>query len=121
MKSLFVILETVTLVLVVNGIDTTPKNTLEENLLTLLTKWRAGERGPFSFPLPSLDEINIPAVNGNYDGYGVRISYETTQLKLVGLKNFSVEALDASEASLKASGTITIPILTLSAGIGLFS
>lgn len=48
--------------------------------------------------------------------YCFRISYETTELKLVGLKNFSVASLDASEASLKASGTITIPVLTLSAG-----
>ncbi|KAL0895582.1 hypothetical protein ABMA27_011680 [Loxostege sticticalis] len=115
MKSLFIVLEAVSLVLVVYGIDTTPKNTLEESLLSLLTQWRAGDRGPFSFPFPSLDEIKIPAVSGNYEGYGAKISYETTELKLVGLKNFSVASLDASEASLKASGTITIPVLTLSA------
>ncbi|CAG9782893.1 unnamed protein product [Diatraea saccharalis] len=114
MRSVLLAFVAVVLLGISVGEDAKPKNSLEDDVLSLLTKWRRGERGPFSFPLPSLDVLITPPVNGNYEGYGAKIKYSTNELSITGLKNFSVDQIDISASQLKASGVITLPAISVS-------
>ncbi|CAH0406049.1 unnamed protein product [Chilo suppressalis] len=113
MRSVLLAFVTVVFAGISVGEDAKPKNALEENVLLLFTKWRAGERGPFSFPLPSLDVISMPSTNGDYEGYGVRIKYSTSNLFVIGLKRFSVEQIDISGSKLTASGVFIVPSISV--------
>ncbi|XP_046974973.1 uncharacterized protein LOC124541157 [Vanessa cardui] len=101
---------------VVISADKTIKNSLEEQILTLFKKWRKGRLHTELFQLPSLKSINIEKIQESYyEETGIKIIFSIGEMKLTGLDNFSVDALDIkrTQNALNISATIRVPTLTL--------
>ncbi|CAK1581568.1 unnamed protein product [Parnassius mnemosyne] len=85
-----------------------PRNPLEKNILSFLTKWQAD-----MLTIPSLKSLKIPPVEYNYQGRGIKMDYSIGDMELTGLKQFSIKNIAASEKSLEVSLTLLFPVLTL--------
>ncbi|XP_050354168.1 uncharacterized protein LOC126775970 isoform X1 [Nymphalis io] len=100
----------------ISGDKALPNNNLEEQVLTLFNKWQKGKVHTGLFQLPSLKSISIEKIQENYyEEMGIKILYAIGKMKLTGLDNFSVEALDIAQTknNLIISATVLIPKLTL--------
>ncbi|CAH0600329.1 unnamed protein product [Chrysodeixis includens] len=93
------------------GTDVVPKTCAEKQVLDLLTEWRGGVELPLA--LPSLDVIHIPSFENVYQGFGIKISYVTGDMKLAGVHDFTVPSLSVSPDYSRASITLRFPLLTL--------
>ncbi|CAG5051284.1 unnamed protein product [Parnassius apollo] len=91
----------------ING-RTIPRNPLEKNILSFLTKWQADV-----LSIPSLKSLKIPPVQYNYQGRGIKMDYSIGDMELTGLNQFSIENIAASEKTLEVSLTLLFPVLTL--------
>ncbi|XP_047534532.1 uncharacterized protein LOC125069174 [Vanessa atalanta] len=92
------------------------ENPLEEQILTLFKKWRKGRLRAGLFQLPSLKSINIEKIQESYyEETGIKILFSIGEMKLTGLDNFTVDALDIirTQNVLNISATIRVPTLTL--------
>ncbi|XP_075978779.1 uncharacterized protein LOC142978285 [Anticarsia gemmatalis] len=96
------------------GADIPPNVCVRERLLDLLTKWQKGCKLPF--PLPPLNIIEMPSFEGQYSGFGIKVTFVTGEMTLTGVDNFEVQELSASATDvLNATGIVEFPLLTLSA------
>ncbi|CAK1581564.1 unnamed protein product [Parnassius mnemosyne] len=85
-----------------------PRNPLEKNIVSFLTKWQAD-----MLTIPSLKSLKIPPVEYNYQGRGIKMDYSIGDMELTGLKQFSIKNIAASEKTLEVSLTLLFPVLTL--------
>ncbi|XP_026726196.1 uncharacterized protein LOC113492748 [Trichoplusia ni] len=93
------------------GADVLPKTCAEKQVLNFLTEWREGVELPVT--LPSLDVIQITSFENVYQGFGIKISYVTGDMKLEGVRNFTVQQLSLSSDYTRASATVRFPLLRL--------
>nr|XP_034841275.1 uncharacterized protein LOC117997190 isoform X1 [Maniola hyperantus] len=92
-----------------------PNNQLEEQILSLLNKWRKGSVQTNLFPLPSLKSTNINQIDSYYDGRGIKITFSIGDMTLTGLDNFSVKYLNVTQSldDISVSAELFVPVLTL--------
>ncbi|XP_053601409.1 uncharacterized protein LOC128670067 [Plodia interpunctella] len=118
MKSYIIILVLCFVCLGCGGVEGQQKtqNELEESLLAFFDIWLKGDHGSL-LPLPSLNEVTVPALEGAYQDTGIKLSYSTSDMKLTGLPESYIHELVATESdkSLAVRMLIIAPSLTLSA------
>ncbi|XP_013193056.1 uncharacterized protein LOC106136928 [Amyelois transitella] len=90
------------------------RNDLKEKLLAFFDMWLKGESRT-ALPLPPLDVISIPKLEGSFKESGIKLSYATSDMKLTGLNQSYIQELEATESAdkLAARGRLVAPSLML--------